>query len=158
MTKKKIIEKKGKPRGSPFVKGNQIAKLNCKTRQLVEFRNAIELVAKEGLSVKEACAKAGLAFDTFWGIRNSDPRLNKVYYEALRMRNDHDVEKVRSDVLTCDKDTAFLAKIKTDFIKWHSGKLNPTVYGDVDQRPPVNLEIKIGNELLTVTGGEQKKK
>lgn len=156
MTKKKPV-KRGKPRGSPFVKGNQIAKLNCKTRQLVEFRNAIEFIAQDGLSVNEACIRAGIPVSTFWKTRNSDPRLNKVYYEALRMRNDHDVEKVRGDVLTCDKDTAFPAKIKTDFIKWHSGKLNPTVYGDIDQRPPVNLEIKIGNELLTVSGGEKKK-
>ena len=107
---------------------------------------------------KEACEKAGIQIKHFYCIKNSDPRLVKIYYEALRQRSDMDVEKVREDVLTCNKDTAFPAKVKTDYIKWHAGKVNPEVYGDVDNRPPVNLEIKIGGELLTVSGAGGSKK
>ena len=58
--------------------------------------------------------------------------------------------------MVCDKDTAFSAKIKTEFIKWISGKLNPERYGEVDNRPPVNLEIKIGGETVTVAGSNKK--
>lgn len=125
-----------------------LAKLN-------EFKFAIQLIS-QGMSVPEACKKAGLEMQTFYNIKNYDPELTKVYYEALKRRTDTDIEKVRNDVLNCNKDTAFPAKIKTEFVKWIGAKLNPNVYGDVDNKPPVNLEIKIGGELVTVKGGNKK--
>lgn len=155
---KKEEKKKLKPRGIPFAKGNKLKYIANTRRKLVEFRSAIEYIAQEGMGIKEACEKAGIQIKHFYRIKNSDPRLVKVYYEALRQRSDMDVEKVREDVLTCNKDTAFPAKVKTDYIKWHAGKVNPEVYGDVDNRPPVNLEIKIGGELLTVSGAGGSKK
>ena len=151
-------KKKLKPRGKPFQVGNQVARKNSlinlrkNTVKLNEFKNAIKYIADEGLGIGEACEKAGITQQTFYNIKNLDPELGKVYYEALKRRNDRDVERVRQEVMSCDKENAFPAKIKTEFIKWISAKLNPERYGDVDQRPPVNLEIKIGNELVQVKG------
>lgn len=133
----------------------KMSDLNTSLAKLEEFKFAIQLVSK-GMSVPEACKQAGLDQDTFYNIKNYDPELQKVYYEALKRRTDTDIEKVRNDVLNCNKDTAFPAKIKTEFVKWIGAKLNPNVYGDVDNKPPVNLEIKIGGELVTVKGGNKK--
>lgn len=133
----------------------KMSDLRTSLAKLEEFKFAIKLIS-EGMSVADACKEAGIEKQTFYNIKNYDTELQKVYYEALKRRTDSDIEKVRQDVLTADKDTAFPAKIKTEFIKWISAKLNPNVYGDVDNRPPVNLEIKIGGELVTVKGGGKK--
>lgn len=133
----------------------KMSDLSKSLAKLNEFKFAIKLIS-EGMSVPDACKEAGIDKPTFYNIKNYDPELQKVYYEALKRRTDNDIERVRTDVLTADKDTAFPAKIKTEFIKWISAKLNPNVYGDVDNRPPVNLEIKIGGELVTVKGGNKK--
>lgn len=154
-------KKKLKPRGRPFEKGNTLGRANGKKAlqmpvKLNEFKNAIKAIAEEGKSVTEACEGAGLSVTHFYNIKNSDAELTKVYYEALKRRADLDIERVRHDVLTCDKDTAFPAKMKIDFIKWITAKLNPERYGDVDSRPPVNLEIKIGSELVQVKGANKR--
>lgn len=133
----------------------KISDLNASLAKLNEFKFAIQLIS-QGMSVPDACKEAGLEKQTFYNIKNYDPELTKVYYEALKRRTDIDIEKVRNDVLNCNKDTAFPAKIKTEFVKWIGAKLNPNVYGDVDNKPPVNLEIKIGGELVTVKGGNKK--
>jgi len=151
---RKLKVKKLRPRGRPFEKGNQVARKSA--IKLNEFKNAIKAIAEDGASVTEACEKAGLAVSAFYNIKNMDPELGKVYYEALKRRMDRDIERVRLEVLGCDKENAFPAKIKTEFIKWISAKLNPAVYGDTEQRPPVNLEIKIGGELVTVKGGNKR--
>lgn len=155
-------KKKLKPRGKPFEAGNQVARKNAlvalkkNTVMLHEFKNAIKYIAEDGLGIVEACKKAGIQPSTFYNIKNMDPELGKVYYEALKRRNDRDIEKVRQEVMSCDKENAFPAKIKTEFIKWISAKLNPERYGDVEQRPPVNLEIKIGGELVQVKNANNK--
>ena len=133
----------------------KMSDLSTSLAKLNEFKFAIQLIS-QGMSVPNACKEAKLEMQTFYNIKNYDPELTKVYYEALKRRTDTDIEKVRNDVLTADKETAFPAKIKTEFVKWISAKLNPNVYGDVDNKPPVNLEIKIGGELVTVKGGNKK--
>lgn len=133
----------------------KMSDLSTSLAKLKEFKFAIHLIS-QGMSVPDACKEAGLEPQTFYNIKNYDPELTKVYYEALKRRTDTDIEKVRNDVLNCNKDTAFPAKIKTEFVKWIGAKLNPNVYGDVDNKPPVNLEIKIGGELVTVKGGNKK--
>lgn len=132
----------------------EIKDLSTSLTKLNEFKTAIHLVS-QGMSVTDACKQAGVEVRTFYNIKNYDPELQKVYYEALRRRTDTDIERIRKDVLESNKDTAFPAKVKTEFIKWISGKLNPNVYGEVDNRPPVNLEINIGGELVTVKGGKK---
>lgn len=161
---KDLLPVKKKPRGRPFAKGNTISKDNAVKRakerlvsaKLIEWKNAIELIANEGMSVKDACEKANISERNFYDIKNATPETKRVYYEALKRRTDRDIEKIRNEVMVCDKDTAFSAKIKTEFIKWISSKLNPERYGEVDSRPPVNLEIKIGNETVTVAGSNKK--
>ena len=162
--KKELLPAKKKPRGRPFEKGNTISKDNAIKRakdrlvsaNLVEWKDAIGFIANDGMSVKDACAKAGITETTFYNLKNATPETKRVYYEALKRRTDMDIEKIRNEVMVCDKDTAFSAKIKTEFIKWISAKLNPERYGEVDNRPPVNLEIKIGSETVTVAGGNKK--
>ena len=142
-----------------FKKGNKFEikkgeKLSLGKVLLTEFRDAIMNIC-HGDSVAEACRKAGLDSTTFMNLKNREPELEQVYYEALKRRNDLDNERVRNEVLNCDKDSAFPAKIKTEWIKWHSGKMNPKIYGENADRPPVNLEINIGGELVTVKGGKK---
>lgn len=161
---KELLPVKKKPRGRPFEKGNTVsrdsaikrAKKRLVSVKLIEFKNAIELIANEGMSVKDACEKANILERVFYDIKNATPETKRVYYEALKRRTDRDIERIRNEVMVCDKDTAFSAKIKTEFIKWISGKLNPERYGEVDNRPPVNLEIKIGGETVTVAGSNKK--
>ena len=131
---------------SAFAKGNQLAKGLYKIR---EYAKAVKLIA-EGMTVTEAVKEAGLHINSFYNIKNSDPRLAKVYYEVLKRRSDLDFENIRKEIMNCDKDTAFAAKIKLEFLRWEAAKLNPEIFADKPERPPVSLEINIGGEVIKI--------
>lgn len=129
-----------------FEKGNSMRKGLIKIR---EFAKAIRLI-EEGYSVKEAIENASLNMSAFYRIKNSDPRFTKVYYEVLKRRSDLDFENIRKEIMSCDKDTAFAAKIKLEFLRWEAAKLNPEIFADKPERPPVSLEINIGGEVIKI--------
>lgn len=121
--------------------------------KLRQWANAIKHIIS-GCTVEEACSKADISVNRLMCIKNMDPELDKIYYEAMKMRQDLDYEKVRSDVLNCDKDSAFPAKVKSDWLFKAGRVVNPTRYYE-QERPPVNLEVNIGGELVTVKGGKK---
>ena len=90
--KKELLPVKKKPRGRPFEKGNTVsrdsaikrAKKRLVSVKLIEFKNAIELIANEGMSVKDACEKANILERVFYDIKNATPETKRVYYEALK--------------------------------------------------------------------------
>lgn len=119
--------------------------------------SAVDLMVREGLSLRKACLRIGIDAARFLRAVDADPDLAKQYARArqalLDKMADEIMELADAPVPTLDNgatDNGLVRQrqLQVDTRKWFLSKLAPKIYGD-------RLDVSVSDTRISITGALQ---
>lgn len=84
----------------------------------------------EGFALSHICSVEGFSYPFFYDWLKDDPQLAKDYARAREIQAEMYAEKTMKIAEEATPETANVARLQVDTIKWYSGKIYPKKYGE----------------------------